>query len=194
MPDQNAARTKAAASGSRMMHGGYRDAPPFSAEQRARIDALVDTLVPPEDGWPSSAELGVADLIADYLVPEDAPVSLFPYFARTEFEDLMTRIASPLVGRTMQERVEQLRALERNEEQLFARLREFVYYAYYGHPAVVTQIRRRTRYGGDYLGGSQPAGYRGVLESWGDRPMTTRGAYFRTDSILRAPQATRESR
>jgi hypothetical protein len=189
MTDRNEPRVRAARSGSRMMHGGFTETAALAPATRARMDALIDTIVPPEEGWPSAVELGVADLLASYLVPADAPVSLYPHFGREEFETLLERIAEPLVGAGIEARTASLSGVETSEPELFARIRDFVYYVYYGHPAVVRQIQARTRYGADYLGGSQPRGYRGVLETWGERRMTTRGAYFRTDSILRAPQA-----
>jgi hypothetical protein len=181
----NDARIRASRSGSRMMHGGYRTATALSDVERRNVDAIVDTLIPPEDGWPGAAELGIADLIADYLVPVGAPVSLYPHFGRLEFGALVERIGGPLLDADIAERVELLRTVERDEPELFAQLRDFVYYAYYGHSAVVRLIRARTRYGGAYLGGGQPEGYLEGLETWGDRPMTTRGVFIPTESVRR---------
>lgn len=188
----NDARALAAVSGSRMMHGGYADAVSLDPTTRLVTDAIIDTIIPPEEGWPSSAELGIADLLARYLVPDDAPVALYPYFRAEEFPELAARIGGPLVGAEIEERVGALQVVETEEPELFARIRDAVYYLYYGHSAVVALIRSTTRYGADYLGGSQPTGYRGVLESWGSRTFTNRGVFIPTASVRRAPQAVKE--
>jgi hypothetical protein len=172
-----------------MMHGGFVDAEPFDESHRRALEAIIDTLIPAEDGWPRAAEVGVADLIATYLVPADSPVSLYPHFSRAEFDALVERIGTELVPQQLDERVAALSRIEQAEPELFSRLRDFVYYAYYGHPEVVSLIRTTTRFGADYLGGGQPEGYVGSLETWGDRAMSARGAFFPTDAVRRAPQA-----
>jgi hypothetical protein len=179
----NSARIRVSRSGSRMMHGGYTTATALSDIERRQADALIDTLIPPEDGWPPAVELGIADLLAAYLVPAGAPVALYPYFGRDEFGRLLDWIAGPLVDRDLAARVAELASVESGDPELFSRIRDFVYYVYYGHPAVVELIRGRTRYGGDYLGGGQPEGYPDI-EGWGDRPLTTRGVFIPTDAVL----------
>lgn len=188
----NANRIAAAQSGSRMMHGGYTDVPALGPEERAHVDAIIDTLIPPEDGWPAAAELGITDLLTTYLVPDGAPVSLYPHFTRAEFPGIAARIAEPMVGAGLNARVSRLVAVEADEPELFSRIRDFVYYVYYGHPAVVALIQRTTRFGGDYHGGPQPEGYLEGLETWGDRPLVTRGVFIPTGAVLRAPQAVKE--
>lgn len=188
----NQRRVQAARSGSRMMHGGYAGVPGLTPTERSHVDAIIDTLIPPEDGWPSASELGIADLLTTYLVPEGAPVSLYPHFTRAEFPVIAERIASAVVDAGLNARVAQLVSVEAAEPALFARLRDFVYYVYYGHPAVVALIRGTTRYGADFHGGPQPEGYEDTLEHWGDRPLTRRGVFIPTGAVLRAPQAVKE--
>lgn len=188
----NAIRTRAARSGSRMMHGGYTDVPALDPTERAHVDAIIDTLIPPEGGWPPAAELGIADLLTIYLVPQHAPISLFPHFTRAEFPAIAERIAGPVLGQGIDARVSRLRAVEAAEPELFARVRDFVYYVYYGHPAVVALIQAATRFGGAYHGGPQPEGYDEGLETWGDRQLVTRGVFIPTGAVLRAPQAVKE--
>ena len=189
----NAVRGQVSRSGSRMMHGGFVDAEPFDETQRHALEAIIDTLIPAEDGWPQAAELGVADLLATYLVPADSPVSLYPHFSRDEFGALVERIGTGLLSQSLEERVSTLTRIEEAEPRLFDRLRDFVYYVYYGHPTVVSLIRTKTRFGGDYLGGGQPEGYVDSLETWGERSLTSRGAFFPTDAVLRAPQAKEQA-
>lgn len=189
----NSLRSQVSGSGSRMMHGGFVNVTPFSENERIAVDALIDTLIPAEDEWPGAAELGVAELLLAYLVPDHSPVSLYPHFSRDEFGALMERIGAPLTHQSLEERVSSLANVQDQEPVLFARLRDFVYYVYYGHPAVVAMIRTTTRFGADYLGGSQPEGYVSSLETWGDRQLTGRGAFFPTDAVLRAPQAKEQS-
>lgn len=189
----NAMRGQVSRSGSVMMHGGFVDVEPFTEQRHLSLEAIIDTLIPAEDGWPAVAELGVVDLLLTYLVPADSPVSLYPHFSRDEFSALAERIGAPLVSQSLDERVAALAAIEQAEPELFGRLRNFVYYVYYGHPAVVALIRSTTRFGADYLGGGQPEGYVASLETWGDTPLTRRGAFFSTNAVLRAPQAKEQA-
>ncbi|CAN5442606.1 hypothetical protein BH10ACT7_BH10ACT7_03630 [soil metagenome] len=178
-------RVLRARSGSRMMHGGFTRIVPFTIDERAQLDAIVDTLVPPEEGWPDSATLRIADLVEVYVVPDDEPVSFYPHWRRTEFGALLSSIGGPLEAQNLDERVGMLKNTEASDPTLFGRLRDFVYYVYYGHPNVVEQIQAKTTYGTDYHGGPQPEGYSDSIESWGDRSFTTRGVFIRTDAVLR---------
>lgn len=182
-------RVRSAVSGSKMMHGGYTDAPVLTDDQRALVDALVDTLIPPEDGWPGSVDLGVADTVAKYLVPEGDVVALYPRFRGAEFLGLLQEALGAVVDAGLDDRVAVLSRFESERPALFARVRDFVYYAYYGTHEVVVQIQTLTRFGGDYHGATQPEGYVRSLEIWGDRPTTTRGAFVPTTAVLRVPQA-----
>lgn len=181
----NAERIRHSRSGSRMMHGGYSNATPFTADERSQLEALIDTLVPPEEEWPGATDLRIADLLEAYIVPEEEPMTLYPHWRRNEFSALLGLIGGPLVGAGLDERVALLQTLESTDPALFARIRDFVYYVYYGHPAVVELIRSKTTYGADYLGGGQPEGYISSLETWGNREFTSRGAFIPTESVLR---------
>jgi len=182
----NAERVRRARSGSRMMHGGFTAAIPLTAEERQQADAIVDTLIPPEEDWPDAASLGIADLLEVYIVPDDEPVSFYPHWRRAEFSELLAAVGGPLIGLSLDDRIEQLKGIEADDAAFFARVRDFVYYVYYGHSAVVKKIRETTKHGADYLGGGQPEGYSDSIETWGDRTFTTRGAFIPTDAVFRA--------
>lgn len=185
----NSLRARLSMSGSRMMHGGFVDPEPFSLEELAAVNAVIDTLIPAEDGWPSAAAMGIAELLVRYLVPEESPVSLYPHFTRAEFPQIARQLLGSAESGSLDERVAALTAAEQADGELFARVRDFVYYVYYGHPEVVRLIRARTRYGGLYRGGPQPEGYLEEMADWGSRDFVTRGVFIPTDRVLRAPQA-----
>ncbi len=185
----NSRRERVSASGSRMMHGGFVGVRPLESAEQRLVDALIDTLIPPEDGWPAAESLGISALLTSYLVPEESPVSLYPHFTRDEFPGIARLLLGEAADGGLDERVAALQTAEEADPALFARVRDFVYYVYYGHPAVVALIQSTTRYGRDYRGGSQPEGYIDSLEDWGDRPLVTRGVFIPTDRVLRAPQA-----
>ncbi|UKA52219.1 hypothetical protein LFT48_21930 (plasmid) [Arthrobacter sp. FW305-123] len=186
-------RQAAARSGSRMMHGGYTNVRPLSAESRSAMNALIDTMIPPEDGWPSATDLRIADLAAVYLTPDDAELSLYPHFRLTEFFDMIAGNIGEMAELTPAERAAALGRFEQADAALFSRVRDFVYYVYYGHEDVVELIRQRTRHGKEFHGRPQPIGYDAVLENWGSRSFTTRGVFFTTDSVLATPQARKVS-
>jgi hypothetical protein len=171
------ARSRAARSRSRMMHGGWSAAVPFSGSERAACDALVDALIPPEDGWPGSADLGVADTIGVYLVPDAEPLSFYPHYRRAEFTGLVGELTD---GR---DTTAALTAYETRDPREFGRLRDFVYYAYYGSPAVVRTLRERSTYGRTYQGAPQPTGYPDTEHWTALRPSTARGAFVPTSAV-----------
>lgn len=187
----NAERQASARSGSKMMHGGYTDARALFPLERAQLNALIDTLIPAEDGWPPAAELTLAELVSRYLTPDEHELSLYPHFRAGEFFRMLETEAGILAQMRQEDRTAAVARFEARSPELFGRVRDFVYYAYYGHPDVVELIRLRTRYGRDFHGRPQPIGYDAVLENWGGRVFPTSGTYFATDSVLRAPQARR---
>ncbi|WP_208322010.1 hypothetical protein [Paramicrobacterium chengjingii] len=177
-----------------MMHGGYAEGQQLSDSNRIVFNALVDTLIPPEDGWPPAREISLAELASRYLVPDDSEISFYPHFRTTEFFSVLDEEAPELRGENDSQRVVGLTRFEAINPKLFSRVRDFVYYLYYGHPDVVELIRQHTKYGPGFHGRPQPIGYEAVLENWGTRPLTNRGAFIPTDSIFRAPQAAQKDR
>lgn len=178
-------RARRARSQSRMMHGGWLEASALDGEARDQFDLIVDTLIPPEDGWPTSETLRIVETAERYLVPDDEPLSFYPHWRRHEFAILLGRLGSQLAGRTLDERVSLLAGFEATDGADFARLRDFVYYVYYGSPTVVEEIRMRTRNGAEFHGATQPAGYDVRLEGWGGRVRTTRGVFIPTVAVRR---------
>src|SRR5690606_2659857 len=119
----------------------------------------------------------------------ESPVSLYPHFGRAEFPQVARRLIGSAAFGSLDERVEALTAAEQADGDLFGRVRDFVYYVYYGHPEVVRLIRANTRYGATYRGGPQPEGYLAEIADWGERTFVTRGVFIPTERVLRAPQA-----
>ena len=190
----NPERRSAALSGSRMMHGGDAAAHPLTDLQRRTFNALVDTLIPAEDGWPPAAQLSIADLATKYLVPDDAELSFYPNFRVSEFFAAIDEGLPELAELGPDARVSEVSRFEEEDTATFRRILDFVYYVYYGHSDVVELIRQRTRYGKDFHGRPQPIGYDAVLENWGTRqPSRERGTFIPTDAVLRAPQARKAS-
>jgi hypothetical protein len=169
-----------------MMHGGWLTAQALSTASRERFAVVVDTLIPPENGWPDAGSLRIVETAERYLVPDDEPLSLYPHWRRREFDDLLERVGTPLLGRALDSRVATLARYESTDVAEFERLRDFVYYVYYGSPTVVEEIRARTRYGAEFHGATQPAGYDVRLEGWGQRPLTRAGVFISTASVTRS--------
>jgi len=189
----NEARAASVRSGSRMMHGGWRDPSTLEPAERLVFDAFVDTLIPPDDGWPDAATLGICDLALRYVVPDDQPLSFYPHLRATRFRELLNSVLAGLPGLPAEERTAVLAVLEGDQPDTFALLRDFTYYVYYGHPGVVALIRTNTRYGGDFHGAPQPIGYRDVIEPWGDTRFTREGAFFRTDDVVRMVRSRKDT-
>lgn len=186
-------REARALSNSRMMHGGWRVATALDNDERRVFDALVDTLIPPEDGWPESAVLGICDLALRYITPDEEELSFYPHLRAEQFHELLRTNLVTLRSASPQERTEFLFALERQDPALFTLLRDFVYYIYYGHENVVSLIASATKYGADFHGAPQPLGYDRVMETWSDKPLTRTGAFFRTNDVVRIRSTRRET-
>ncbi|WP_022884700.1 four-carbon acid sugar kinase family protein [Glaciibacter superstes] len=186
-------RDTRALSNSRMMHGGWRNQAALTESERRTFDALVDTLIPPEDGWPASTALGICDLAMRYIVPDEEELSLYPHLRAAELREILDTTLAPLLGDSAEKRTDFLASLEQRDPSLFCLLRDFVYYVYYGHESVVSLISSRSRHGADFHGAPQPLGYDSALETWGDKPLTRTGAFFRTDDVVRIRSTRKET-
>jgi uncharacterized protein YgbK (DUF1537 family) len=189
----NETRSTRSLSDSRMMHGGWRDAAGLDEAERLHFDALVDTLIPPDDGWPDAAALGICDLALRYIVPDDEPLSFYPHLRAARLRHLLVAELPDLRELAPEERTVALAGFADAAPEVFALLRDFIYFVYYGHPAVVDLIRTRTRYGRDFHGAPQPLGYREVIETWEDTPLTRKGAFFRTDDVVRMVRSRKDT-
>jgi hypothetical protein len=174
-----------ARSGSRFLHGGSAQPIRSDDEERRTLHAVVDTLIPPEDGWPPAAQLDIGSLIAAYVIPDDWELSLFPHVREAELRERLTSLGGAFAGADLDARVEILRRLERDEPDEFARLHDLVYYVFYGHPKVAALIGDRSRWGRDFHGAPQPIGYREVLEAWDAVVPPDAGGHIATDGAHR---------
>lgn len=185
-------REQLAVSGSRFLHGGSATPMALDTDERRALDALVDTLIPPEDGWPGAEELDVATLIARYVVPDAQELSLFPHVREAALRERLHGLGADFAAASLDDRVARLREVERTEPAAFGTLRDLVYYVYYGHPAVIALVTGRTRYGAGFRGAPQPDGYVDTTEQWGDRHPPQRGGFIPTEAVMQVANHRRE--
>ncbi|MGF1662988.1 MAG: hypothetical protein ACFCVG_11085 [Kineosporiaceae bacterium] len=137
------------------------------------LDAVADTLVPPEGDWPAPSALGVGPDLAGHLRPEhleqlaDAAATLPPDFAE----------ASP------DARTDVLRRVEATDPAAFDLLRRACYLGYYARPEVVAVLRAR---GHDIAESPQPHGYAITPVDLAAVPQSGRGRYLPTSGIAAA--------
>ncbi|MGF1646713.1 MAG: hypothetical protein ACFCVF_07325 [Kineosporiaceae bacterium] len=137
------------------------------------LDAVADTMIPPEGDWPAPSALAVGADLADQLRHEhlalisDAAGTLPPGFAEAS-----------LVVRTVV-----LRRLEQTDPASFDLLRRACYLGYYARPEVVAVLRAR---GHDVSESPQPNGYAIAPVDLATMPRTGRGRYVATSDVAAA--------
>lgn len=165
--------------------GGWRPAPPLSAPRAATFDAVADTLIPPENGFPAPSAVGVRTFTERYVAPDGQPATWYPFLTA----DDLNRHLDALDGfpdAAPSERIRVLRAVESETPAFFAALRDLVYHGYYSRPEVVRAINERLPAGRDYRITPQPYGYAEVIEDWDDALLSrVLGTYTATQDVVR---------
>jgi hypothetical protein len=157
----------------------------LTALQRAILRAASDEIIPPGEGFPAPSEVGVVeDFMPRYITPLGEEPRHFPFVAHEQFSTAVDALGQRFLDAGPEERVETLRAVERDDPIFFGQLRDLVYYGYYSRAAVTDAIRAHLPAGGDYHGAPQPYGYAGVIEDWDlSRLPRGRGRYIPTDRV-----------
>ncbi len=155
----------------------------MTPEESARLlAALVETLLPGDDGWPSGSLVGVQAVLAMRLVQErgeDAVDSVIQSLG----DD-----AAPLLADDEDARVAAVAAWEARDKTLFGFVRDAVYMAYYENPVVVQAINA---HGHQYKLIPHVTGY--MLPRFDlarDTPTHGRGKWIPTDAVQRVPVET----
>lgn len=148
------------------------------------LTAVLDTLLPGGDGFPSASAAGTAPFLVDQLGRSVREEWLLPLLAG--LEDVA---GGDFAAQSAEQRTVLLEQLEAAEPLVFIRLQALAYYSYYAQPAVVAAIQAL---GYDYNQAPQPLGYAMDPFNPGNpthRPAVPRGTYKRTLDMARAGQA-----
>jgi hypothetical protein len=143
----------------------------------AELAALVDVLVPGDDGFPPASEVGVQAKLADRLIDMRGEGAV-----RLLIETLVAA-GGPLARLDGAGRTAVLARIERERLDDFLLIRNIVYLSYYESPAVHEAIRGA---GFTYHATPLPAGYDvGRFDPAADTPRHGRGAFVHTDEVRR---------
>jgi hypothetical protein len=165
--------------------GGWLPGIKFTDRQTRVLNAFADELIPGGDGFPAPSEVNVIGFVARYVAPKGQVAKWFPFLAEEPFKAWLDRLGDPFVKLTSKERVEEIKAIEESEVDLFGRLRDTLYYAYYSRPEVVRAININLEAGRDYRYSPQPFGYSDNMREW-DKVLLSRvrGTYKRTNEVV----------
>lgn len=148
------------------------------------LTAVLDTLLPGGDGFPSASAADTAPFLVDQLGRSVREEWLLPLLAG--LEDVA---GGDFAAQSAEQRTVLLEQLEAAQPLVFIRLQALAYYSYYAQPAVVAAIQAL---GYDYNQAPQPLGYAMDPFNPGNpthRPAVPRGTYKRTLDMARAGQA-----
>lgn len=139
----------------------------------AELAALVDTMIPGDELFPSAAAVGTHGLVG-------------PRLRQLLGRDGLARLSAalgPLAALDRGGRETAIARLESADPELFAALRMTVYLSYYEQPAVVDAVRAM---GHDYNDAPQPDGYAlPPFDPDQDLPKRPRGAFVPTAEVRR---------
>lgn len=146
-------------------------------ELAALFAALADELIPGDATWPSASSIGVQGV-------------MLLRFAEEQSEKEVLRLASalmaagaPFTSKSETERRAIVERLEKQEPDLFDRLRAAAVFAYYESPIIAEAIRQSGR---PYQMSPHKAGYpRQRFDMERDKPKHGRGAYMPTSQVKR---------
>jgi hypothetical protein len=144
--------------------------------------ALVDTLLPGTDNWPSGATVGVQAELARRLLQQRGEDVL------TQVIDVLRADAAALLSNDEAARVAAVAAWEARDKDLFGWIRDAVYHTYYESPFVVQAINR---HGHSYKLVPHLTGY-GLprFDPQRDTPRHGRGGWIPTAAVTRVAVET----
>ena len=173
--------------------GGLQVPIRFDDTQTAVINAVADTIIPPDPNWPTASEVDLVTFVGRYVTPSGYRNKHYPFAGEDEFKAGLDRLGQAFVDADTAGRTEAVAALEKAGQEeggdpLFEQLRSLVYYGYYSRPVVTLAIRRNLPAGRDYHGPPLPYGYLATTEPWDEETLTQageHGSYLETDQVTR---------
>lgn len=156
-------------------------ASPSPSRIAATLAALVDTLIPGDDTFPTASATGAHGLVANRArkqLGREGFARLVAFLDRDE----------PFAGASPATRANAVRRLEADDPELFVFLRFATYFAYYETPAVIAALQAL---GHDYNDAPQPLGYElPPFDPEAHLPKIPRGSYKKTEEIYRIDLST----
>ncbi len=168
--------------------GGLLNPIRFDGTQTAVLNAVADTLIPPDPAWPTASEVDLVTFVGRYVTPSGYRNKHFPFAEEDAFKAGLDRLGQSFVDGDVAARTKAVAALEKAEDPLFEQLRALVYYGYYSRPVVTLAINRNLPAGRDYHGPPLPYGYLQTTEPWDEDLLTQaqeHGSYLETDDVVR---------
>jgi hypothetical protein len=109
---------------------------PWTEDERALLDALLDTVIPAGAGLPGAGALGIADFLAEQVA--DAPEwgEGFVEGLGRAAAFMRSRGIENLQALEAQDREAVARELEASEPNFFSTLVRYTYVGYYTHPTI----------------------------------------------------------
>lgn len=139
----------------------------FDATLKQALSVLVTALVPGDETYPSAADAQVVEFIESRSSTAD--------------EDVARRVVAGCAHDTADAASAALVALEKEQPDDFAWLRDFTYFGYYASRRVLAAMADR---GYAYHGAPQPLGY-AIAEEM-QVPSAARGVFILTEEVTRA--------
>jgi hypothetical protein len=156
------------------------DTPSLTGGQARDLTAVLDTLLPGGEGFPSASATDTSTFLLDQPAPSALKEWLLPLLS-----GLDDAAGGDFEAADAEQRTALLRQLEAAQPLSFNRLLALAYYSYYAQPAVITAIQAL---GHDYNQTPQPLGY--AMAPFDPTnpthlPAVPRGTYMRTLDMAR---------
>jgi hypothetical protein len=149
---------------------------PTPKEVAATLAALVDTLIPGDDDFPSASLAGTHGLVFNRIRQQ---------LGNGAFQQLISALRryGDFVTSSPDDRVSAVSGLQLDEPELFSFLRFATYLSYYEAPPVIAALQAL---GHDYNDAPQPLGYKlPPFDPAIHVPANRRGSYKKTEEIAR---------
>jgi hypothetical protein len=156
------------------------DTPALTGRQGLALAAVLDTLLPGGEGFPSASATDTAAFLLDQVGSAARREWLLPLLS--ELDDAA---GGEFAAGDAEQRTALLQQLEAVQPLPFAKLLALAYYSYYAQPAVIAAIQAL---GHDYNQTPQPLGYEMAPFDPANPthlPAAPRGSYMRTRDIVR---------
>jgi hypothetical protein len=104
--------------------------------QRELLRATMDEIIPAGDGMPAASAVGGVDYL-DRLVSQDSDIRAELVRSLTAVQQLCRQqLGKDFIAISQEDRLETLRKLEKQQPEILASLRDYVYESYYTQPRV----------------------------------------------------------